>query len=207
MTNMLSGCGAAVLAVACLGATGASATTYSIDFPWAKDASVCNKFGSLQLCSQTLIFGSPLSVKAGDEFDIHLDLGFVGHIQGSMTFSDAYAAVFDSKTKPGGGPGPHMALSTLVMNGYSGPANPLAGPTVYSRDTYLALGGFAGPNPGFFLTGADVVIKVLNDDPNPVTGLALGSAVGVPEPGTWAMMILGFGVMGGVLRRRRTAAA
>jgi hypothetical protein len=28
-------------------------------------------------------------------------------------------------------------------------------------------------------------------------------SLGVPEPATWAMMILGFGVVGGALRRRR----
>lgn len=34
-----------------------------------------------------------------------------------------------------------------------------------------------------------------------------GFSGAVPEPGTWAMMILGFGVIGAVLRRRRTATA
>jgi hypothetical protein len=29
----------------------------------------------------------------------------------------------------------------------------------------------------------------------------------VPEPATWAMMIAGFGMVGGALRRRRTALA
>jgi len=32
-----------------------------------------------------------------------------------------------------------------------------------------------------------------------------GSAVPVPEPATWAMMIVGFGGVGAILRRRRTA--
>jgi hypothetical protein len=30
---------------------------------------------------------------------------------------------------------------------------------------------------------------------------------GVPEPATWALMIGGFGLAGGMLRRRRTAVA
>ena len=33
-----------------------------------------------------------------------------------------------------------------------------------------------------------------------------GDVGGVPEPATWAMMILGFGVVGGAMRRRRSAA-
>lgn len=33
-----------------------------------------------------------------------------------------------------------------------------------------------------------------------------GTFAGVPEPGTWAMMILGFGAIGGAMRKRRTAA-
>lgn len=38
-------------------------------------------------------------------------------------------------------------------------------------------------------------------------GHAFASSGGVPEPATWALMILGFGTAGATLRRRRTAAA
>jgi hypothetical protein len=34
-----------------------------------------------------------------------------------------------------------------------------------------------------------------------------GFLIAVPEPGTWAMMILGFGIAGASLRRRRAAFA
>lgn len=37
--------------------------------------------------------------------------------------------------------------------------------------------------------------------------LQLGFTGGVPEPATWAMMIAGFGLVGGAVRRRRTLAA
>lgn len=35
----------------------------------------------------------------------------------------------------------------------------------------------------------------------------LAAVTGIPEPATWAMMIMGFGLAGGLLRRRRFAAA
>lgn len=39
-----------------------------------------------------------------------------------------------------------------------------------------------------------------------ITGIGFAPASAVPEPGTWAMMLLGFGGMGYTLRRRRKAA-
>lgn len=51
----------------------------------------------------------------------------------------------------------------------------------------------------YFAPGDGVLIDNLT-----VTGTKLASAV--PEPATWAMMILGFGMAGAALRRRRTAA-
>lgn len=37
--------------------------------------------------------------------------------------------------------------------------------------------------------------------------LVQSTPMGVPEPTSWALMILGFGLAGGALRRRRTALA
>lgn len=37
--------------------------------------------------------------------------------------------------------------------------------------------------------------------------IALATAPAVPEPATWAMMLLGFGLIGGIMRRRRTSAS
>lgn len=46
------------------------------------------------------------------------------------------------------------------------------------------------------------------DDPAPQAGLTLGPVGGVvPEPGVWALMIAGFGLVGASLRRRRDAIA
>jgi hypothetical protein len=99
-----------------------------------------------------------------------------------------------------------------------------------SLDTYNTL-FFAGPNVTY--TGAD--LGLLSGAANgaqtasntngvfeftfsaPVTGVTFSSSsnsleiasisAGVPEPGVWAMMLVGFGGMGAMMRRRRAVAA
>ena len=56
-------------------------------------------------------------------------------------------------------------------------------------------GGNAALGPGV-LDGANADLVVLDD-------FLFGEPTAVPEPATWAMMILGFGLIGGVLRARR----
>ena len=51
------------------------------------------------------------------------------------------------------------------------------------------------------LNQVNVAFKVLNDGPGTFTGSV--SATALPEPSTWAMMLLGFGVIGYAMRRRR----
>ena len=101
---------------------------------------------------------------------------------------------------------------------------------VGSLDTYNSL-YFAGPNVTItgtelgLLTGAangnqtaantNGVFKF--DFSTPVTGVTLSSttnsfeiasiSAGVPEPGVWAMMLMGFGGMGAVMRSRRRLAS
>jgi hypothetical protein len=63
------------------------------------------------------------------------------------------------------------------------------GPQLYSGTTY---------NPTFLVGSFETRTGELSIAP---------VAAGVPEPGTWALMILGFGVAGVALRRRNTLAA
>ena len=63
---------------------------------------------------------------------------------------------------------------------------------------------------GFTRTGGVHDIRGLtiwNDDPTGfgLTGFRHDVASAVPEPGTWAMMLLGFGLVGTMVRRRRRA--
>lgn len=65
--------------------------------------------------------------------------------------------------------------------------------------------GVAGPvifPPLLFPGGGDDVTTIVNP---PSAGPA--PVPGIPEPGSWLMMIVGFGLTGAVLRRRRLASA
>jgi hypothetical protein len=76
-------------------------------------------------------------------------------------------------------------------------------------------------NPTFTIDGSNSVDGLIATytDQNFLNGLPTGKidtvfrpgsqsfAFAVPEPTTWAMMIMGFGAMGAVLRRRRSAVA
>lgn len=58
--------------------------------------------------------------------------------------------------------------------------------------------------------GADLAITAHISTPNPCNvdhPQACGPAGGVPEPGVWALMILGFGAAGAALRRQRARSA
>jgi len=60
------------------------------------------------------------------------------------------------------------------------------------------------------IAGITYGLHVTQDGPpNSTSGFAIGNVElidGVPEPGTWAMMLLGFGAIGIAIRRRRTTA-
>lgn len=65
--------------------------------------------------------------------------------------------------------------------------------------------GFFNLNDGFFSidlnTGAATRIGTIGS--GSLIGLSLAPAGAVPEPGTWAMMLIGFGAIGATMRRRR----
>lgn len=72
-------------------------------------------------------------------------------------------------------------------------------------------GGIAYANTGYSsLPALDYAFRTYSDPsyvpPTPPTPPVTGDARAVPEPATWALMILGFGAAGGALRRRRAVA-
>jgi len=93
-----------------------------------------------------------------------------------------------------------LNTTTLAFNGnvtYSSGAIPAISGAIPPRSFSLSLNEV---NPNFNAGQGDVLDSFTAD----VTGSF--SAAGVPEPATWALMILGFGSAGAMLRSRRRAA-
>jgi len=95
---------------------------------------------------------------------------------------------------------------TLQLRTYADASNGLYGGTLLSDHTFGTIGTFqddvAGPAFGgpYSVTARYTITA-------PTNGEMLGnvSLAAVPEPGTWALMIMGFGGAGAMLRSRRKA--
>ncbi len=204
---------AAAALAAAIHPASASATTYSETFAFDPADVTCGAFSGVELCAEAITFATPFTAVVGDKYNIHVTMTGPLVIPGSTTQDVFVVSLLDSaatKLSPGG-PGPYISKSKLIMNGYSGPPAPIGGGGTVAWDQgYFAVGGFCcgygTPNAGFSLDGADASITLLTADPNQLVAMAVSYAVGVPEPATWGLMILGFGLAGGALRRRTRAA-
>ena len=94
----------------------------------------------------------------------------------------------------------------IIVNNNDGTVG-LIDPTS-TMQTIIATGGSRGDLVGpdastgtLFLSSYEQVYRL------GVEGGAIGGGPGVPEPSTWAMMLLGFGGLGSVIRRRRARLA
>jgi len=144
-------------------------------------------------------------------FDASLDATFVGD-GGSLTFR--MGSISETVTRSGG-----VVSETIA----SAPRSFIFGvPFQFtgSLDLFaVSLGGTDFAEVDAAHTGKVVLgsFQVFDDGGAPVTGFQLTSQSGtdynaapgggVPEPASWALMILGAGLAGGALRRRRTGPA
>jgi choice-of-anchor C domain-containing protein len=113
-----------------------------------------------------------------------------------------YAINFFLAGNPDGGPAAKVAITSAT----GGPAQ---------SDTFTVTGSDSHANMGwqaytynYTAASASTTLSFAS-----ATGTAYGpaldnvSVMGVPEPATWAMMLVGFGGLGAVLRHRRSAGA
>ena len=195
-------------------ASAASATAYVENISASPSDLSCGSAGGMETCvaftevflppnfgTGTYLGGSGIVyLHDGDTMTIDLSYTSPLLVPGSATESVAFAGLIDyngSQTSvPTGG-----STSYTTLAGYSGPASPA---TNLTSMNYAGAGGFGvtlGGNPGpFSTTGLTSLITITHGDANPIVIVEYGYQIGVPEPATWAIMILGFGLVGAAVR-------
>ncbi len=125
-------------------------------------------------------------LQAGVWYRLDQQINFVSSVYGG---DDQVAyRLFDA-----GGSQIGSTVTTSWDAGYLGSDRFYAGATLTPVDQLNFRTAFTTPGTGFYI-----------DD---VSYSASNATAAVPEPATWAMMIAGFGLVGGAMRRRKTAVA
>jgi len=121
----------------------------------------------------------------------------------SLVYVDLYD--FNSDTQVASLPQKTADVYSVLTN-YRGPPNPYF---AFQESFYGASAGhyFTAGNPGAFsIDGIDSTFQFVEGDALPIVLAAYGYEISVPEPATWAMMLLGFGGLGAALRTARKRA-
>lgn len=137
----------------------------------------------------------------GDGFSIDLNGNTPGTIGQTITtqVGQKYWLTFDMNANPDHGTGPRVAI--IGANG------------VIGTETFNAVAPVAGPwqtrTLSFVANSTSTQITFASGTTdNCCWGAAIDNvSVAVPEPGAWALMIMGFGAAGTMLRRRRALTA
>lgn len=175
--------------------TSLGATTTGADFQ--QQTGVFLSSASLTIGSGTYDFAVPFLVPGG-QIETHSATPFgpagPGYVFHSAATNFDFLGIFysfDSLTLAGGAAAPNRLDETVAETAV---VNPAGGPADY-------IGHFE-INSGVIFLGYSRAFADLRPETYSV------SAVGVvPEPASWGLMILGFGAIGAVLRRRRQGAA
>ncbi len=77
-----------------------------------------------------------------------------------------------------------------------------SGPTIPTYQAGWVTGGFSGGN----FDEVDLSVSIGGEDAGAYDAIGVNTA-GVPEPATWAMSIVGFGLLGSAIRRRKASLA
>jgi hypothetical protein len=129
-----------------------------------------------------------------------LDLGFQFEIVGQslqFTYADAVNPLNPGKVELGGSPDIYVydvdSATTVLGPAVFNPSGPPAGFTAITNSTTLQPGTYIEYIQGSVAKGKVVDLNVG----------AFSGAVAVPEPATWAVMLIGFGGIGASMRMRR----
>lgn len=174
----------------------ALATATAFALPGAASAAVCINGG----LTCTFVPGDSQFETAGDTTfpiteDVSASIGRTGIPQGA--FTDTYEFTVDAD---GFGSG-------SISTSFTSPTNFLEFTSVTFNGTVIPITAFGGE-----VTGIPILAGGLNQLIISGNSGGLGSYGGnitftpgaIPEPGTWAMMLMGFGGLGYVMRRRRS---
>jgi hypothetical protein len=214
-----------MLAATCFGAAmlaaagAASATNYFESISANPADFTCTVAGGLQTCGAYTVFENPQPVgganqynggsgiffaNAGDTVTVRINYSSTLHVPTSSTVSLVYVDLYAYVPTDGTSYLPEkLSDVTSILTNYNGPADPYL---FYQSTEYSASAGHhfdAGSIGAFSIDGITSGFDILQGNPDEIVLAAYGYQVGVPEPATWAMMLLGFGGVGGALRTRR----
>ena len=204
----------ATLAAGLMFSTAASAQTYSFESPSA-GSYVYNPttYAGITFNNHSGVAGQggaffttspPDGTQAAFIQSVYGDIGTVSIALTGLTAGTSYTTSFYAAQRANnfGNTPLIVSFNGTLLGSFAAPSRDF---TLFTASNFLATGStgtltFAGAPS---VTGDDDVIfdlvevtAVTGEPPAPVSGA-------VPEPATWAMMIGGFGLIGGTMRRRR----
>ena len=134
----------------------------------------------------------------------------VGYAQGNLLNNANLAAQTSALATLG------LTWNGITLEKLEPGANPANFATALNGVTYIGIHYGRGQGPvsvpggvtAFYRFDAGVNADTFGINPGSISGVSLYSTglAGVPEPATWAMMIFGFGLIGGALRSRKAQA-
>jgi hypothetical protein len=191
----------AALALAASTSTPSVGAVYTYNFTFNPTAATCATAGDVHYC-ETLYAVTPPTDNPGDQYNINVTLTSRVTVPGSATHSEFLDGFYDSTAGYVNPPLNALQSSTSTVLGYVGPPG-LSTSGTYYADGYYGFAQLIGPNPGFSLTGMDSTITVGTQDAYPLAGAVVSYFETVPEPATWAMTLLGAGLVGAGMRLAR----